>query len=1168
VKGTIFEKLSNPSHYTGTQKPSVRKQGVQKDWNADLKSMTKNDVRHNLTTRKQLYAHARKAPTDQPRYSQKINRKGDTVRHSRQQLSMSKSDAFKDMHEDRAFDAAVNLAKNSMSMRLDPQVQEWLDALAQVKIRKAHGDRKPWRNSIWEDFTSDKKDKALSNADFLLDQKEKIEILVVNNVIAATEYVSKDDLIEMARLAERVDEEMNGQRGKRQRSKTEKWPHPQGPSDDGKCYGVYEFSYREWAYLVRLGASRERDKYFRQDPRAPIQKWLDEAAQPGRKKASYSSLWIGMSKDQRKKVSQHQEFLGILVETGVIDGNDLKDEVELLELIVELEKVHDTIMDAHRNADDHPGFKVKLQGLEYTVDLKDDKPATTLKRVDTDPDSHRSAVPGFSSPRAEVLPTSQEPRLRASMSSSAVPGQMEKVQTKLAKKVLPRDGGDDDDDDDDRDDPFGGGQSDSESSDDDVVDDDAIRQGNFGSALDQGHGGTADDIYAGDREQKDVRDGAKKFDEMAQKAAQEPELPPAPAPEPEPEPEPEEPLRPGEIRLMFDSKVTDFALESQTLADGEPRIWVKEIEDDMDLQGTTLRTGMILKSIAGQDVNGYDGLSQIKSKLKAGTPEEPLKVTFMVDASVDDHIMMKHVQNCAQVIKELQRVAAAGTMPGQPIDIVSAFEAAAPRWGPITDLSGDPIYSEDGEQEHFWDGWIPSRDFIPTMTQIPAPKSGDFVWSTEQIESLEVRFGRKHYAGDTELPMISWRALCNAALIGGHVQRCAYAIGEPQEHAAKRLLMNFYEEKHPEYANDDKISRIVGSFQAKAKKADAKDTWWGMMWAAYKKEGVEPQEDWKKADAVLKIQRIFRGAAIRWQRAHERERERQVLEEEAAESARRQSTAGAAQPRARGGSRNAAPMEAGAAGGGGGGGGRGDSSQYPALWARLHASLESSIGIDPGKEVSAAEREDFLAEFLERFDKKRNGELGFAEFNNAAREGSRSSGIPQLSRQELRSLFESLQERRGTDVNIDDLAKALADNLPDAEAEAADGGSGGGGSRATAGSSSFGRSGGGGDSARAGAAAKPRTMFKGLRSMRGDDDGDGDESSDIDSDDLDLDDLDLDDSSDEEEAPKKKDKKKDKKKEKKAKSPKKGSSPKKEAAPTAPERKKGRFSLGGSKRLG
>jgi hypothetical protein len=220
-------------------------------------------------------------------------------------------------------------------------------------------------------------------------------------------------------------------------------------------------------------------------------------------------------------------------------------------------------------------------------------------------------------------------------------------------------------------------------------------------------------------------------------------------------------------------------------------------------------------------------------------------------------------------------------MPGQPIDIVSAFEAAAPRWGPITDLSGDPIYSKDGEQEHFWDGWIPSRDFIPTMMQIPAPKSGDFVWSTELIKSLEVRFGRKHYTGDTELPMISYRALCNAALIGGEVQRCAYAIGEPQEHAAKRLLMSFYEEKHPEYANDDKISRIVRSFQAKAKKPGAKDTWWGMMWAAYKKKGAEPQEDWKKADAVVKIQRIFRGAVVRWQRAHERER--QVLEEEAAE---------------------------------------------------------------------------------------------------------------------------------------------------------------------------------------------------------------------------------------------------------------------------------------------
>ena len=38
----------------------------------------------------------------------------------------------------------------------------------------------------------------------------------------------------------------------------------------------------------------------------------------------------------------------------------------------------------------------------------------------------------------------------------------------------------------------------------------------------------------------------------------------------------------------------------------------------------------------------------------------------------------------------------------------------------------------------------------------------------------------------------------------------------PDEEAAKELLMAFYKAKHPEYANDDKISRIVQSFHKKA----------------------------------------------------------------------------------------------------------------------------------------------------------------------------------------------------------------------------------------------------------------------------------------------------------------------------------------------------------------
>ena len=117
--------------------------------------------------------------------------------------------------------------------------------------------------------------------------------------------------------------------------------------------------------------------------------------------------------------------------------------------------------------------------------------------------------------------------------------------------------------------------------------------------------------------------------------------------------------------------------------------------------------------------------------------------------------------------------------------------------------------------------------------------------------------------------MINWRALCNAALIGDEVQRAAYDIGEPRVEAAKEILMYFYKTNHPEYANEDKISRIVGSFQAKAQKPNS-EAWYKMMWDAYAKEGVEPKHKWKEASAVLKIQRIFRGARVRWVRADAR----------------------------------------------------------------------------------------------------------------------------------------------------------------------------------------------------------------------------------------------------------------------------------------------------------
>ena len=318
MKGTIFEKLTNPSQYTGMHKTSARKQPAPKDWNTELKSMTKNQVRHNPTERKKLYNQGRKPARSYEKFDKEEASRyeaasKDRVRHNWQQMQMGNN-----MRDGRAFEAAVNLAKSSMSIRLDPQMHEWMDALAQVKIRKMHGDKSPWRNSIWQDFSFDKKDTTY-NAEDLLGQKDNIEILVHNNVVAGTEHVTRPDLMAIARLAEGVDEAINGlktkegekrQPGIRKRQREVPWPHSSGSADE-MCHGTYEFTYREWAYVVRLGSDRQQDMYFRYDPRAPIQEWLDEAEpKDGRKRPSYDSkLWLGMAKDQRKYVTQWQKTL-------------------------------------------------------------------------------------------------------------------------------------------------------------------------------------------------------------------------------------------------------------------------------------------------------------------------------------------------------------------------------------------------------------------------------------------------------------------------------------------------------------------------------------------------------------------------------------------------------------------------------------------------------------------------------------------------------------------------------------------------------------------------------------------------------------------------------------------------------------------------------------------
>ena len=61
-------------------------------------------------------------------------------------------------------------------------------------------------------------------------------------------------------------------------------------------------------------------------------------------------------------------------------------------------------------------------------------------------------------------------------------------------------------------------------------------------------------------------------------------------------------------------------------------------------------------------------------------------------------------------------------------------------------------------------------------------------------------------------------------------------------------IMAFYKAKHPEFANDDKIQRIIESFKQKAE--GGKASWQSLMWEEFDKQGVNPREFAKEGDGV------------------------------------------------------------------------------------------------------------------------------------------------------------------------------------------------------------------------------------------------------------------------------------------------------------------------------
>ena len=195
---------------------------------------------------------------------------------------------------------------------------------------------------------------------------------------------------------------------------------------------------------------------------------------------------------------------------------------------------------------------------------------------------------------------------------------------------------------------------------------------------------------------------------------------------------------------MFDSDALGVDWKSVTpAADGKPRIVVDDIDEggEADRQGSGLRKGMILMSIAGEDINQSTATKAIKKQLQQA--ERPLKCTFMVDPDVDDEIANQHRKGVAEVIVELQRIGKANggdKKDPRPIDVAGQFDAFSPRWGDE------------------WDGWMPTEEFIASMqaTEVKPP----FNCSESQLESL-VRNYPSAIAAQARLIVLWWSRAAN-----------------------------------------------------------------------------------------------------------------------------------------------------------------------------------------------------------------------------------------------------------------------------------------------------------------------------------------------------------------------------------------------------------------------
>ena len=175
--------------------------------------------------------------------------------------------------------------------------------------------------------------------------------------------------------------------------------------------------------------------------------------------------------------------------------------------------------------------------------------------------------------------------------------------------------------------------------------------------------------------------------------------------------------------------------------------------------------------------------------------------------------------------------------------------AAAPR----VDVAG--AFADHATVAGKWKGWVSEPQFEAALASLGVKGI------SHHIRSVSERFGRRDLARldlAANVRMISFMALLRVKGLDTDVNRAVRDIGEPTDAAVREILMGFYEQNHPEFATDAKISRILDSFKKKG--GTTGTPWPQLLWEAYAKEGVEPRRDtFMRPQAARTIQRCARG---------------------------------------------------------------------------------------------------------------------------------------------------------------------------------------------------------------------------------------------------------------------------------------------------------------------